>query len=258
MRKKDWNPTSYLKFNKERLLPSIDLLARIDMDKPLKIIDIGCGPGNSTQVLAQKWPEAYILGVDKSPSMIEKAKTDFPNQQWSVLDLEKEEINDRYDVIFSNATIQWIPEHFKLFSKFKNALNPNGIVAIQLPLFTAMPLGKSIYEISKRDQWNNQIGNVSDVFTIHNPSIYYDFLSELFPKVEIWETHYTHIFEAHQFIFDMIHSTGLRPYLNALNTPEEKVAFENSVLESINKDYPAQKNGNVLFPFKRLFLIAKN
>ncbi|MHC1782992.1 MAG: methyltransferase domain-containing protein [Anaerolineaceae bacterium] len=135
MSNKDWNPDLYLRFEKERTQPSIDLVSRINFDAPGKIIDIGCGPGNSTQILVQKWPDALVTGVDNSPAMIEKAKKDYPNQNWMLLDAGKDEIKEKFDIIFSNATIQWIPNHQELFARFFCALNDNGLIAIQIPLF---------------------------------------------------------------------------------------------------------------------------
>jgi len=257
MKKHDWNPELYLKFDKERIQPSIDLVSRIDFDNPKNIIDIGCGPGNSTQILSQRWPKSQITGVDNSLAMIEKAKLDFPSQEWKLLDAGKDELLGEFDIVFSNATIQWIPNHFELLKKFRHILSDNGIIAIQLPLFFDMPLGQSIAKISKEKRWSTVTDCVNDLFTIHNHSDYYDFLSELFNSVEIWESDYVHIMDSHYSILEMIRSTGLRPYLDRLESDTDKRDFEDKVLADIKKDYPIQNNGKVLFPFKRLFIIAK-
>ena len=258
MTKKDWNPDLYLKFDKERIQPTIDLVSRIDFDSPSKIIDIGCGPGNSTQILAQRWPKSQISGVDNSQAMIDKASYDFPNQDWKLLDAGTDEIKDKYDIVFSNATIQWIPNHNDLLEKFKNILTDKGIMAIQLPLFFEMPLGQSIARISKENRWSAITENVNDLFTIHDYSEYYDILSKLFKTIEIWESNYVHIMDSQYSILEMIRSTGLRPYLNKLDNDVDKLDFEEKVLTDIKNYYPLQKNGKVLFPFKRLFFIAKN
>jgi trans-aconitate 2-methyltransferase len=253
----DWNPELYLKFNKERTQPSIDLVSRIDFDSPAKIIDIGCGPGNSTQVLIARWPNADITGVDNSPAMIEKAKKDYPFQNWQILDAGKDEINAKYDIVFSNATIQWIPNHMQLLKKFHFMLSERGLIAIQVPLFWDMPLGKAIAAIALDNHWNSITKEVTDLFTIHNHSFYYDTLSELFHSIDIWESDYIHILDSHLSILDMIRSTGLKPFLERLKSDQDKKDFINLVLTEIKKDYPLQKNGMVLFPFKRLFFIAK-
>jgi len=254
---KDWNPELYLKFNKERIQPSIDLVSRIDFDHPLNIIDIGCGPGNSTQILTQRWPESKVTGVDNSAAMIERAKLDFPDQEWKLLDAGKDEIKGKFDIVFSNAAIQWIPKHYELLAKFKSILSDQGVVAIQLPLFFDMPLGKSIARISKEKQWWSVMDGVDQLYTMHHYSEYYDFLSSLFNSVVIWETNYIHVMDSPDSILEMIRSTGLKPYIDRLDKDQDKLDFEKKVLTSIREDYPTQKNGKVLFPFKRMFLIAR-
>jgi len=253
---KDWNPDAYLTFDRERTQPSIDLVARIAFENPHAIIDVGCGPGNSTQILAQRWPESEITGIDNSPNMIERATRDFPNQNWILLDAGRDAISGAYDIVFSNAVIQWIPNHFELFEKFKTILSENGILAVQLPLLFDMPLGQSIARISHEDPWA-VTRDANDLFTIHTISDYYDFLSQLFSSVEIWTSDYIHVMDSAGAILEMIRSTGLRPYLDRLHNETEKRDFEQRVLADIKRTYPSQKNGKVLFPFKRLFLIGK-
>jgi trans-aconitate 2-methyltransferase len=254
---RDWNPELYLKFDKERTQPSIDLVSRIDFDKPEKIIDIGCGPGNSTQILALKWPDSHITGIDNSPNMIKKAKNDYPKQDWRILDVSTDEFYEKFDIVFSNATIQWIPDHTKLLRKFYNLLSDKGVIAVQIPMFWDMPLGKAISRIATNNRWDSVTNGVIDLFTIHNYSFYYDNLSELCHSIDIWESDYIHILDSQLSILKMIRSTGLKPFLERLGSDSDKKDFEEMVLKEIIKDYPLQKNGKVLFPFKRLFFIAK-
>ncbi len=258
MNNKDWNPNAYLQFHNERLLPSVDLVARIDSENPQKIIDVGCGPGNSTQVLYNRWPKAQILGIDNSSSMIEKARLDYPDQKWEIMDAEKDVMPKGFDIVFSNATIQWIPDHAGLIRKFKLMLNTGGTMAIQLPLFFDMPLGQSIQKIALENNWSADLSKVSDLFTIHPAGSYYNMMAGLFSKIQLWETSYIHVFNSHQLVLEMIHSTGLRPYLQLFDNETEKKRFEDLVFDSIRRDYPDQEDGKVLFPFKRLFLVAKN
>lgn len=257
MSKKDWNPELYLKYGKERLQPCIDLVSRIDIDDPSTIIDLGCGPGNSTQILHKRWSNSKIIGIDKSASMIKKAKQDYPNQEWIFLDAEKDIIAGKYDIIFSNAVIQWIPNHYELFKKLKNNLTDKGVIAIQLPLFFDMPLGESIARISRIKKWSNWTESANDLFTIHNAIEYYDMLSEIYTSIEIWQSDYIHIMESHKSILELIKGSGLRPYLDRLESEEYKKNYEAMVLDDIKRDYPLQKDGKVLFPLKRLFIIAK-
>lgn len=257
MENKDWKPELYLKFNKERTQPSMDLVSRIDIERPNKIIDIGCGPGNSTQVLVQRWSDSNILGIDNSAAMIKKAETDYPNQNWKIVDIGTEEMKDTYDVVFSNAVIQWVPNHSELLTKFHRMLNNDGVLAVQIPMFWDMPLGKSIAEISKKGPWSISTKGVIELFTIHDHSFYFEELSKLYRNVELWETDYMHIMDSHSAILEMIRTTGLKPFLDRLENEGEKKKFEDEVLDEIRMNYPAQKNGKVIFPFKRLFFTAK-
>lgn len=256
MSKKDWNPELYLKFGKERTQPSVDLVSRIDKSNADRIIDIGCGPGNSTQILVGRWPEAKITGADNSPAMIEKAKKDFPGQDWQFFDAEKEELNEKYDIIFSNATIQWIPDHAGLLKRLHRALKDQGIIAMQIPMFWDMLIGMAIAKTANAKRWADAVEGATALFTIHDHHWYYDQLSQIYGFVDMWETYYMHIMDSHLAIMEMMRSTGLKPYFERLESEADKRDFENIVLKAVQKDYPLQKNGKVIFPFKRLFFIA--
>ena len=252
----DWNPNQYLQFRTQRTQPSIDLVAKIDFAEPKTILDIGCGPGNSTQVLVHRWPKARIIGLDNSASMIAKAKTEYPAQEWILADAATYESDLKFDIVFSNATIHWIPNHPALISRIQGLLLDGGIVAVQLPLFWAMPLGQIIDQISRDSRWQSQTEQVSELFTIHDYSFYYDELSALFRKVDLWETTYMDILDSHQSIVEMIRSTGMKPYLERLGTDVARDEFEQEVLKEIMQVYPLQQNGKVILPFKRLFFIG--
>ena len=257
MKKNDWNPELYLKFDKERIQPSIDLVSRIEYVQPKRIIDIGCGPGNSTQILMSRWPASEIVGADNSPAMIKKASTDYPENRWILFDAGKDDLNEKFDLVFSNATIQWIPDHDRLLKRFATLLNDSGVLAVQVPLFFDMPLGKSISEIAGQNKWKAATHGVDDLFTIHGAAYYYDHLAKYFKTIDIWTTDYYHVMESQSSILEMIRSTGLKPYLERLADDKDKLEFEMLVLDKIKQDYPLQNNGQVLFPFKRLFFIAK-
>jgi trans-aconitate 2-methyltransferase len=174
------------------------------------------------------------------------------------MDANNIDIDEQFDIVFSNATIQWLPNHEILLKKLKKLVSEQGLLAVQLPLFWDMPLGKSISQISRNEHWKTFTSEVSELFTIHNSSFYYDQLSKLFSSVEIWETDYIHILDSQLSILAMIRSTGLKPFLEKLENDYDKISFESEVFNTIRKEYPFQKNGKVLFPFKRLFFIAGN
>jgi trans-aconitate 2-methyltransferase len=252
----DWNPDLYLKFGRERIQPSIDLLSRVKSENPSRIIDIGCGPGNSTRVLAGRWPVSFIIGIDSSPAMIGKARNDYPDGNWEILDAGKDDLPGKFDLVFSNSTIQWIPDHAVLLRKFTASLNKNGVIAIQLPLFWDMPVGQSIQKIAGESPWNREVANVTGMFTINDHSFYYNVLSSLCSGVDVWETSYMHIMDSHISILEMIRSTGLKPYLEKMDNDNERRNFESRVLRDLERDYKKQADGKILFPFKRLFMVA--
>lgn len=253
---KDWNPDLYLKYRNERTQPAIDLISKIAITvQPKSILDIGCGPGNSSQALLHRWPEAALTGIDSSISMIEKAKTSYPANTWIVADASQYISSKKYDIVFSNATIQWIPNHAALFKKLFDLTNPGGVLAIQVPRFNEMPLSGAIEKVADQARWKAVVSGCSDLFTYHDEKYYYDLLSPHYKSVEFWQTDYFHVLESQPAIIEWIRSTGLKPYLDCLKD-EEKPLFENEVLAAIKYDYPVQKDGKVLFPFKRLFMIG--
>ena len=230
---------------------------RIHLDKqPENIIDIGCGPGNSGQVLISSWPNAKLLGIDRSEAMIEKARKDYPRQEWVVADAIKFVSPIKFDVVFSNATIQWIPHHEKLLDGLCQLLSENGALAFQMPMFNGMPIRQCIERVAQGNRWKSKLENCASVFTFHEPGFYYDLLSSRVSSLEMWETYYLHVLESHDAIIDWIQSTGMKPYLDSLSDENEKADFRTEALNEVKRDYPAQKNGKVIFPFRRLFVIG--
>ncbi len=251
---KDWQPDHYLKFSSERTQPSIDLVNRIKVERPPKrILDAGCGPGNSTHILYQRWPDAHIIGIDSSENMIRKAETDYPRRFWQVADISTYAPEQRFDIVYSNATIQWIPHHDILLKKLHGFLSERGILAVQVPQFIDMPLGIAIENASKKQKWNSFTAHCRDMFTYHNYGFYYDQLSELFTRMEMWVTSYLHEMDSHDAIIDWIRSTGMKPFLDVLPNSGDRDSFSNEILEAVKENYPARENGKVIFPFKRLF-----
>ncbi len=254
---KDWDPDHYLKFMNERTQPSIDLVNKINSEcSPVQIVDIGCGPGNSSQVLLRRWPQAKLIGVDNSPAMIAKAKKDYPEQQWILSDVSTFESDMKFDLVFSNAAIQWIPDHENLFEKLGNLLSENGVIAMQVPQFQDMPLGQIIHSVSQNKRWKKETAGCSKLFTFHDFHYYHDLLANKMKSLDMWETDYIHVMTSHLVIMDMIKSTGMKPYLERLGNEKDKKDFEEEVLHEIHTCYPEQKNGEVLYPFKRLFFIG--
>ena len=253
----DWNPEQYLKFGDERTQPSIDLVSRINLGfEPDNIIDIGCGPGNSGRVLTARWPKAQFLGIDRSSKMIERASADYPHYTWRIADASAFSSTIKYDIVFSNAAIQWMPDHEKLLVKLIELISDNGVLAIQTPAFRDMPVGKVIEEVANKPNWRKKTGDCSEVFTFHDYGFYYNLLTSTMRSIEMWETYYLHILDTHESIIEWIRSAGMKPYLVRLDENGEKEEFTGEVLKEIRNRYPVQKDGKVIFPFKRLFMVG--
>ena len=250
-----WDPDSYLKFEDERTQPSHDLVSRIDLVRPASIIDIGCGPGNSTMVLRQRWPLSRIIGLDLSPEMIAKAKETYPRENWLMADAAGWECDERFDVVFSNATLQWIPNHEFLIRKLWNLMNISGALAVQVPANTDSPLYQAVSTVSRRNEWKEALSGCGELFTYHDPEFYYDLLSADAKRVYVWRTTYYHLMADHQGLIDWYASTGMRPYLERL-ADSQRHSFREQVLEKIRGRFPRRQDGKILFPFRRLFFIA--
>lgn len=252
-----WDSAAYLRFKAERTQPSIDLVKRIDLEQPRKLLDVGCGPGNSTQVLADAFPNALrIIGIDSSPEMIEAAKDDHPDMEFRICDaLNLPSLGeDGFDVVFSNACIQWIPNHPKLLREMMQLLRPGGILAVQIPINQKEPIHQIIQALAAGEKWKAHFPSPR-IFYQLTVSEYYDLLGEITDSFELWETVYMHAMLSHDAIMEWYRGTGLRPYLAAL-TPELQQEFEKDVLDGVKQAYPVQKDGSVIFPFPRLFFLG--
>jgi len=248
-----WNAKQYLKYADERTQPAIDLAARIPVEAPKRIVDIGCGPGNSTAVLARRFPDAHILGIDNSPEMIEAARAAHPGLEFAICDAatELETLDSDFDVVFSNACIQWVPDHPVLLSHMLALLRPGGALAIQTPHNFDEPIHRIIKVVS--GDWLS--GDNPRIFHTLTPGEYYDLLVPIASSFCMWQTTYFHVMRSHEDIMEWYRGTGLRPYL-ALLPEADRPAFEREIFERVVAAYPQQKNGDILFRFPRLFLLA--
>lgn len=252
----DWSANQYTKFIKERTQPAIDLANKITLSNPRKIIDIGCGPGNSTRVLADKFNDAYIVGADNSQNMLDKAKSLNPDLNFMLFDASRDftDIKERFDVVFSNACIQWIPNHRELIKNMMGILNDGGMLAVQTPMNYQEPIHLIIGELIKSRKWKNKFANPRLFYNLTQGE-YFDLLSEVTDDFSIWETVYCHRMPSHESIIEWYKGTGLRPYLNELSEHEAE-EFEREVYNEVVKAYPIQSNGEIIFRFPRFFFTA--
>jgi trans-aconitate 2-methyltransferase len=252
-----WSATQYLKFRNERTRPAIDLASRIEHDNPKKIIDIGCGPGNSTKVLADRFGSAYILGVDNSENMILRAGEECPALNFMFFDINGDlsGLDHDFDIVFSNACIQWVPNHEVLLPRLAGLLKSGGVLAVQIPYNWQEPVHRIIREVASSPGWKEYFPNPV-VFHTLTVGEYFDILSEISTDFTIWETVYYHVMRSHRDILEWYRGTGMRPYLDELSEGQ-KMMFEDVVLRKLMQSYPVQKNGEIIFRFPRLFFTAR-
>jgi len=249
-----WNAGLYNSFEKERIQPSVDLAARLD-GSFARILDVGCGSGMSTLVLRRQFPNAYIVGADLSKQMLEKAKELKIEAEWIQRDCG-ESLRDfgKFDLIFSNAFLQWLSDQEKFIEGIRDNMAADSILAMQIPNFSAMKIAELI------EQTANEYGAglFSENHNCKNYSLqeYYDIFSKYFKKVEVWQTNYVHQFASSDRIVDFVKGTALIPYLDKLSD-EGKEEFMGLLRRKTKEAYRPSANGMVLFPFERLFYVAK-
>jgi trans-aconitate 2-methyltransferase len=251
-----WDADLYLKFANERTQPAIDLISRISLPRPGRIVDLGCGPGNSTAILHQRWPEADIVGLDSSKEMISAALQAHPDWKWVEGDIANWVAAGPFDLAFSNAALQWVANHADVLPRLLRQVHPQGVLAIQMPAHFRSRVHELLLETARDPAWRQRMHGAITAIAMGEPSFYYDLLQPRTSKIDMWETEYIHLMDSHQAILEWFRGTGLRPFLEALESEEEIVRFQHLFLSGLQTAYPAQKDGHVLFPFRRLFIVA--
>lgn len=252
----DWNPDQYLKFAKERTQASIDLASRTTIEKPATVIDIGCGPGNSTRVLRQRWPDAKFSGLDRSEEMIGKAKAELPDVEWIIGDMRTYKFTKEYDVVFSNAAIQWMPDHDELIPRLYKAVKPGGAFAVQVPADQDSAIRRSLLSVSSRDKWTKYTSGCERLINYRSAEYYYDIMTKISKRFDLWETVYYHILDSQVGLIEFYKGTAMRPFLEKLPDDASRKEFEEDVLAGCKDAYEVRKDGNVLYPFRRVFFVA--
>ncbi|HZC34306.1 MAG TPA: methyltransferase domain-containing protein, partial [Chthoniobacterales bacterium] len=247
-------PASYLRFERERTQPSRDLLAKVTLDRSDTIVDLGCGPGNSTAILRECWPSARIVGIDNSPSMIEHAKKTDQKTEWRCEDIAEWRSSTKVDLIFANASLQWLPDHEALLKSLLQQLKPGGVLAFQVPGLYDQPATAAIREVSSREVWKAYAPKSFPI--AYPPAIYYDYLATEAASIDLWETIYYHQLPDHAAIVDWHRGTALRPYLDALPHELAREEFQKQLIQRFHPLFPRRANGEVLLPFRRLFVVA--
>jgi trans-aconitate 2-methyltransferase len=251
-----WDPKTYLTFGAERTRPAAELLARIAVDAPARVIDLGCGPGNSTALLAERWPRADIEGVDNSPEMLAEARGANIRARWSQADIASWQPSSRFDVIYSNATFQWVADHATLMPRLASYVAEDGIFAFQVPRNFDEPCHTLIHDVAMNGPWAAKLKGVRDWWNVLAPEAYFDILEPCFAHIDVWETRYVQTLTGEDAVYRWMMGTGLRPFANALGG-EEREAFLNEYRRRVSKAYPRRASGVTLYPFQRLFCVAQ-
>jgi trans-aconitate 2-methyltransferase len=261
-----WNPDQYLKFAAERARPCRELAARIEVPSVRRVIDVGCGPGNSTEVLAARWPGAEISGLDNSMEMIGTARKAQPARRWVVREIAEwaasadgdgSDGDGKFDVVFSNSALQWLPDHAALYPRLIERVAPGGAFAAQIPADFAAPAHEIMRDIAKLPAWRSRFpaGRLRE-WHAHDAAFYYDVLAPHAARVDIWETEYLHVMPDAESLAEFYKGSGMRPFLDLLATDAERAQFTEEYLERVRVAYPRRPDGRVLFPMLRLFVIA--
>lgn len=252
----DWEPTRYLRFEDERTRPARDLLAQIPLTYPNVVVDLGCGPGNSTELLAARWPSSKLFGMDSSPAMVDKARTILPNVSFDTGDLRTYDPPTEVDLYYSNAVFQWIPDSERV-SSITRLLEPQksgSVFAFQVPDNYHEPSHVAMRETAL-DGWQELIEpSKLALRSFPSPFELYNAFKPLCSKVDLWHTIYQHRLENAEAIVDWLKATGLRPFLEPLDK-EQQEAFLEAYLVRIREAYPPLEDGGVMLRFPRLFCV---
>ncbi|MER6913170.1 trans-aconitate 2-methyltransferase [Streptomyces sp. NPDC000594] len=266
-----WDPGQYLRHAGHRARPFLDLLARIPEPArtadgaPLRIADIGCGAGNVTALLADRWPDALITGFDNSPEMVAHAQERYagPTPGGGRIDFRTGDALDwvpddgAYDLIVSNAVFHWVPGHLDLFARWTERLAPGGVFAFQVPGNFAAPSHTLVTEVCADPRWRERIGGIGVVASVREPGEYLTRLVGLGCTADVWETTYLQLLTGEDPVLDWIKGTVLRPILTELGEGTEAAdAFLGELGARLREAYPPGPAGTVL-PFRRIFAVAR-
>jgi len=252
-----WDPAQYLKFAGPRLRPALDLLQRIDIDFPEIVYDLGAGAGNVTRLIAARWPDAHVVGVDSSAEMLAKATAENPGIDWQQADLATWRPSRPADVIYSNAALHWLDNHDELLVALLGGLKPGGVLAVQMPRNFGAPSHTSITETALDGPWRPVLEPMLRPSPVAEPAVYYDLLAPRAAALDIWETEYLQVLDGPNPVKEWTKGTWLLPLLAALEEPERS-RFEAAYGERVASFYPPRRDGKTLFPFRRMFLIARS
>lgn len=252
----DWNPALYRRFEDERTRPAAELLARVPIESPRLAIDLGCGPGNSTELLAQRYPAARLIGTDNSPAMLDSARLRLPGIAFELSDIAQWVPDEPPDLLYANASLQWVPDHARLLPRLLSMLAPGGVLAVQMPDNLGEPSHVLMRETAADARFAPAIGEADKLRArVLAVAEYHDLLAPL-ADVDIWRTTYHHRMADAAAIVEWVRGTGLRPFIDPLPPPLQ-ARFLAEYQHRIDAAYPARADGVRLLAFPRLFIVAR-
>lgn len=251
-----WSPEQYRKFEEERNRPVEDLLAQIPVVSAPRAADLGCGPGNSTELLLRRFPDAQVVGVDRSEAMIQAAKLRLPGVRFETADVAAWPDPGPFDLLFANASLQWAPDHASLLPFLFAKLAPGGSLAVQIPDNLDEPAHRLMRETAASGPWAAKLADAPHAREPRRAADwYYRRLRSLGAAVNIWRTTYHHPLRGVEGIVDWFKGSGLRPFLQPLDEAEQ-AEFLARYTDALRTEYAAHPDGTVLLPFPRLFFVA--
>lgn len=255
----DWDPSLYARYEDERSRPAAELLARVALEHPRIVVDVGCGPGNSTALLARRFPDAALLGIDTSEAMLASARQRLPGAAFVEADAATWVPDRAPDLIFSNAALQWVPDHASLLPRLFDLLAPGGVLAVQMPDNLAQPSHRLMREVAAAGPWAAAIGDpavAGRLGRMLSAEAYYDLLARDAAEVDLWHTTYQHRLADARAIVDWVRATGLKPFVDPL-PPDLAAGFLAAYEGAIDGAYGTRADGRRLLAFPRLFIVAR-
>ena len=251
----NWNPDIYLAFEGPRFRPVVDLVGRIGLDAPGRVVDLGCGTGSGTLLMKSRWPDSHFTGVDGSAEMLAKARAEDPDIDWVEADLDQWAPDQPVDLVFTNAALHWLDHHDALFPRLLAMLAPGGQLAVQMPRNYHAPGLALVNETALDGPWADRLRPVVRPVPVSEPRFYYDLIAPRVKSFDMWETDYIQVLEGDNPVADWTKGAWMSPLLNALDEPE-RAAFETEYRRRVAAAYPKEKDGKTLFPFRRIFFVA--
>jgi trans-aconitate 2-methyltransferase len=254
----DWNPALYRRYEDERTRPAQELLARVWLHRAVRVFDLGCGPGNSTELLVQRFPDAQVVGTDNSEAMLISARERLPQARFEFSDIAAWRPEAPPDLIYANAALQWVPGHEALIPRLFAALAPGGVLAIQMPDNRQEPTHRLMREVASKAPWAEPIGDADRMRTeLLGIGGYYDLLAAAdAARIDVWHTVYQHPMASAAAIVEWVSGTGLKPFVDRL-TPALRSSYLAEYERRIDAAYPPRADGRRLLAFPRLFIVAQ-